>query len=108
MSEAAKATQTIKTTKETTVAPLPVSTLSTHREQKLRAVQIKKFGPSSLKALGYGDSEILTATAPSVMTFAQAMTPIAWTNVAGIVAKDAINTRNERDGVGFIIGLDTA
>lgn len=104
MSEAT-ATKPIKTTKEA-VAPVP--TLSTPRENKLRAVQIKKFQPSSLKALGYGDTEILTATAPAGMSFAEVMLPVAWNNVSGLVAKDPLNTRNERDGVGCVIILDTA
>lgn len=74
----------------------------------MRDSQPKRLAPSALKPLGYGDSEILTVTAPSGMTFDEIMAPVAWSNVASVVAKDALNTRNLRDGVGSLIFLDTA
>lgn len=76
--------------------------------QKLREVQPKRFPPSALKPLGYGETEILTITAPAGMTFAEIMAPVAWANVASLVAKDQLNTRNLRDGAGCIVMLDTA
>lgn len=87
-------------------APAP-TTPAAKPAQLLRETQVKKFGPSALKSLGYGDCEIMTITAPVGMTFAEVTTPMAWNNVAAIVAKDALNTRNRKDGVGSIIILDT-
>ena len=75
--------------------------------QKLRDVQPKKFPPSALKPLGYGDTQIMTAVAPPGMTFTEAMQPIAWSTVAAFVARDVLSTRNLKDGVGSLIVLDS-
>lgn len=77
---------------------------ATKVERTLREVQPKKFSPSSLKIDGQ-DYEVLTMTAPADWSFADAMRPVAWANVATIVAKDALNTK--RDRVGSIIQLHT-
>lgn len=73
-----------------------------------REEQPKRFSPSALKPLGYGETEILTITAPAGMTFAEVMAPVAWAHVASLVARDQANTRNHRDGAGCIVMLDTA
>jgi hypothetical protein len=100
MSEAAVAQKAAK-------SPAAPAAANAKAAQPLREVQVKKFGPSALKSLGYGDREIMTLTAPAGMTFAEVMAPIAWNNVANIVARDALNTRNLKDGVGSLIILDT-
>jgi hypothetical protein len=76
------------------VAPTPV------REQKLREAQIKKFGPSSLQAIGH-DFELLAIKVPAEWTVEDLLNPGAWANVASIVARDALNTR--RDKIGSLI-----
>lgn len=104
MSEAT-AVKAAKTTKETTpVAPQPVSTLSTHREQKLRAAQVKQFVPSSLQTLGMGDFDVLTQPVPAEWAFADCVNPTAWARVASKVSRDAIGQRT-RDYVGSTIKL---
>jgi hypothetical protein len=100
MSDAAAAQKVAKPT----AAP---ATQAAKPAKLLRETQVKKFGPSALKSLGYGDCEIMTITAAAGMTFAEVLTPLAWNNVASIVARDALNTRNRKDGVGSIILLDT-
>lgn len=84
-----------------------VSAAPSKPAQTLREAQPKKFPPSALKALGYGDCEIMTATAPRGMSFSEALLPIAWSSVASVVARDSMSTRNLRDGAGTLILLDS-
>ena len=106
--EAAAPTKT--TTKKPDAAPIvaPVAVPVADKiktEQKLRAVQPKKFAPSSLQSVGQ-DYVTMTATAPAEWDYEDCLLPIAWSNVASIVAKDALNTR--RDKIGSFIELRSA
>ena len=89
--------------------PSPVTAVVPAKPQLTRRDALpKRFPPSCLKPLGYGETEIVTVTAPAGMTFAEATKPEAWATAAGTVAKDQLNTRNLRDGTGIIIMMDTA
>lgn len=68
--------------------------------QTLREVQPKRFAPSSLQSLGQ-DFDILCVRVPADWTFEDVLKPVAWSNVAPLVAKDALNTR--RDKIGSLI-----
>lgn len=101
MSDAAVAARPTKTSKiAETVAPSVKAA-----EPKLREVQPKKFAPSSLQPLGYGETEILTVTAPKEWTFADVMNPLAWANVAVRVARNPLNTTVDK--IGSKIFLET-
>ena len=85
-------------------APAPVAaTVGTRREQSLRAVQIKKFPPSALATLGYGDFDRLAVKVPGDWSLADCLKPVTWGNVAGRLAEDALKTR--KDWVGSVIEL---
>lgn len=75
-------------------------------EQKMRDVQPKRFSASALQTVGYGDYNILMIQAPRGMSYDDMLKPEAWTNVVNVVAKDQMNTRNQRDSVGSIIRVD--
>lgn len=68
--------------------------------QTLREVQPKRFAPSSLQSIGQ-DFDLLAVRVPADWTFEDVLKPVAWTNVAPMVAKDALNTR--RDKIGSLI-----
>ena len=68
--------------------------------QTLRSAQPNKFSPSSLQPLGQ-DFELLTIKVPAGWSFEEVLQPITWSNVAAVVAKDALNTR--RDKIGSLI-----
>lgn len=68
--------------------------------QTLREAQSKKFKPSSLQGLGH-DFDILAVKVPEDWTFEDVLQPSAWSSVANLVSKDALNTR--RDKVGSLI-----
>lgn len=104
MSETAQAARTaVKTATKPGTPVMSTPPVLTRREE-----QPKRFSPSALKPLGYGETEMLTITAPAGMTFAEIMSPVAWAHVASLVARDQNNTRNHRDGAGCIVMLDTA
>lgn len=67
-------------------------------EQKLRDTKPRTFAPSSLKPLGYGETEIMTITVPAEWNFEDLMKPIAWVSVAGPIAANAIRTQVDRIG----------
>jgi hypothetical protein len=101
MSDAAVATKSAKSSKTAeTVAPSVKPAV-----ELLRKVQPKQFSPSSLQPLGYGETEILTATAPKEWTFADVMNPVAWANVAARVARNPLNTTVDK--IGSKIFLET-
>lgn len=83
------------------VVPTPI------RAQKLRDAVPKKLVASSFKPLGYGDINMLTATAAAGTRFDEVMAPIFWVNAAPVVARDPLQTRNIRDGVGNKIIVQT-
>lgn len=92
----------VKTTpKSLKVAGTPVPTPEVH--QTMRAVQIRKFPPSSLQLIGQ-DYSILTATAPKDWNFEDVLKPGAWVHVASRVAK----TADKRDSVGSLIHVRSA
>lgn len=94
MSEAAVAAKPTKISKTAeTVAPTVKAAA-----EPMRKVQPKKIAPSGLQPLGYGDTEILTVTAPKGWTFAEVMLPVAWANVAARVARNPLNTTVDRIG----------
>jgi uncharacterized protein YciI len=72
---------------------------------KLRAAQVKKFAPSTLKTVGFGKFDTLTIEVPADWSYDDVMNPLAWTNVVGIVAKDALNTKP--DMIGSVIEVRT-
>ena len=97
MSDVAVAAKPVKSTAP--VAPVkPVA-------QTLREAQPRKFPPSGLQVIGQ-DYDVLTITAPAEWSFEDVMKPVAWSNVCGLVAKDALNTR--RDKIGSLIEVRTA
>ncbi len=67
-------------------------------EQTLRATKPRTFAPSSLKPLGYGETEIMTITVPADWTFEDVLKPIAWTSVVGPIAANATKTQVDRIG----------
>lgn len=73
------------------------------RAERLRRALVKQM--KDFQALGYGDTEIATATVPSGATFAQVMAPESWANVAPRVAEDPLKTQKDR--VGSLIVLRT-
>jgi hypothetical protein len=73
--------------------------------QTLREVQPKRFAPSSLQSIGQ-DFDILAVSVPADWTFEDVLKPVAWSNVAPLVAKDALNTR--RDKIGSLIYVRSA
>lgn len=81
----------------------PVANLSTRREQSLRAALVKKFGPSALKTMGYGDYDRLAIGVPAEWGFNDCLAPISWANVASLVAEDAQKTR--KSWIGSIVEL---
>ena len=93
MSETAAAAKPAKTP-AAPVTPTPV------REQKLREALVRKFGPSSLQPLGH-DFDMLAVKVPAEWDLEDILKPVAWSNVAHLVAKDALNTR--RDKIGSLI-----
>ncbi len=84
-----------------TKSPAPVKPAQT-----LREVKPKTFSPSTLKPLGYGDTEIMTITVPTGWTFEDVMKPVAWSSVVGPISANASKTQIDR--VGSRILLDTA
>lgn len=66
--------------------------------QTLRDVKPKAFAPSTLKALGYGDIEIMTIAVPAGWSYADILKPIAWSNVAGPIAENPVKTQIDRIG----------
>lgn len=62
--------------------------------QEPREPTIQKFTKNSMQLIGH-DYSILTVTAPSGMTFENALVPGAWVNVSRLVAKNASSGRNE-------------
>src|SRR3990167_9066731 len=95
MSEAAVAAKPAKSSAP--VAPsVPVKPVA----QTLRQALPRKFKPSNLQEMGQ-DYSILTVTAPADWSFEDVLAPIAWANVFGLVARDALNTR--RDKIGSLI-----
>ena len=95
MSEAAVAAKPTKSSAP--VAPsVPVKPVA----QTLRQALPRKFKPSNLQEMGQ-DYSILTVTAPADWSFEDVLAPIAWANVFGLVARDALNTR--RDKIGSLI-----
>lgn len=107
MSDAATAAkpakEPVKTPLAASIPSTPPTNISTRREQTLRAAQMKRFAPSALCALGYGEYERMTAGAPADWTLADCLNPLAWANVAALVAEDAMKTRKNR--VGSVIEL---
>lgn len=90
MSNAATAVKPAKTVAVPAEASKP--------EQPLRAVQVKKFPPSSLKTVGFGLYDTLTITAPVNWDYEDVLAPEAWTNVVGTVAKSAVTARPDMLG----------
>lgn len=74
--------------------------------QTLRDVKPKTFSPSSLKPLGYGDTEIMTITVPLGWTFEDMMKPVAWSSVVNPIAANP--TKTQIDRVGSLIYVSTA
>lgn len=109
MVDTAAATKPAKTAPVATHAAAPSPSTSPIRAQKLRAAQIKKFGPSSLSADGFGNYARLTVGSsaqwgfPADWTFADCLNPAAWSNLAGKVAADPLNGKQSM--VGSIIAL---
>jgi hypothetical protein len=75
-------------------------------EQTLRATKPKCFAPSSLKPLGYGETEIMTLTVPEGWRFDEVMKSVAWVSVVGPIAANAIKTQIDR--IGSLIYVNTA
>lgn len=73
--------------------------------QTLREAKPKTLPPSSLKPLGYGETEILTLTVPPEWTFEDVLHPQAWTIVAGPIAANASRTQTDR--VGSLVYVNT-
>lgn len=94
------------TPKQTKAAASPASAPAPAKAQSLRETKPKTFAPSSLKPLGYGETEIMTITAPGDWDFTDVMKPIAWTSVANQVAANAIKTQIDR--IGSLIYLNDA
>jgi hypothetical protein len=74
--------------------------------QTLRDAKPKSLPPSSLKPLGYGETEILTLTVPTEWTFEDVLNPLAWTIIAGPIAANASRTQTDR--VGSLVYVNTA
>jgi hypothetical protein len=74
--------------------------------QTLREAKPKTLPPSSLKPLGYGETEILTLTVPPEWTFEDVLHPVAWTIIAGPIAANASKTQTDR--VGSLVYVNTA
>jgi len=74
--------------------------------QTLREAKPKTLPPSSLKPLGYGETEIMTLTVPTEWTFEDVLNPLAWTIVAGPIAANASRTQTDR--VGSLVYVNTA
>lgn len=70
----------------------------------LRETRPKTFPTSTLKPLGYGETEIMTVTVPAEWTFEDVMKPIAWSNVVGPIA--ANQTKTTIDRIGSLIYLN--
>ena len=92
MATAATATKPVPPPAAASPAAKPLKTL--------REALPKKFGPSSLYPLGQ-DYEILAVTVPDDWSFEEVMKPIAWGNVARIVARNPLS--QSRDKVGSLI-----
>lgn len=75
-------------------------------QQTLREAKPKTLPPSSLKPLGYGETEIMTLTLPPEWTFQDVLNPHAWTIVAGPIAANASKTQPDR--VGSLVYVNTA
>jgi hypothetical protein len=73
--------------------------------QTLREVKPKTFSPSSLKPLGYGDTEIMTITVPAGWTFEDVLKPVAWTSVVNPIAANSAKTQIDR--IGSLIYVST-
>jgi hypothetical protein len=74
--------------------------------QTLREVKPKTFSPSSLKPLGYGETEIMTIAVPTGWTFEDVMKPVAWSSIVGPIA--ANSTKTQIDRVNSLIYATTA
>lgn len=75
------------------------------KRRTLRDVKSKVFSPSSLKPLGYGETEIMTVNVPDGWTFDDVMKPIAWSSVVRPIAADDAKTQVDR--VGSLIYVNT-
>lgn len=82
----------------TPVAAAGAASLPTRREQKLREAQQRKFVGSALQPMGYGTFDRLTVAVPGDWSVADCLDPGAWSNVAGLVAEDALKTRANKIG----------
>jgi hypothetical protein len=83
---------------KTAAAPAPTAVTQARPEQKLRDTKPRSFAPSSLKPLGYGETEIMTIAVPADWNFEDLMKPVAWVSVAGPIAANAIKTQVDRVG----------
>jgi hypothetical protein len=79
---------------------------ATKLDQKPREAKAKSLPPSSLKPLGYGETEIMTLTLPPEWIFEDVLRPVAWAIVVGPIAANAIKTQSDR--VGTLIYVNTA
>lgn len=80
-----------------TAAVSPATPAAPAELQTLRQAQPKKFSPSALWPIGQ-DFELLTVKVPDDWTMEDVLKPIAWCNVAAIVAKDNLSTRSDKIG----------
>jgi hypothetical protein len=89
-----------------TTAAKPGKSAAAQPAQKLRDVQPKTLPPSSLKPLGYGETEIMTITLPPEWGFDDLINPAAFANVVNPIAANSIKTQVDR--VGSLIYVSTA
>lgn len=64
--------------------------------QTLREVKPKTFAPSSLKPLGYGETEIMTLTVPAGWRFDEVMSPGSWVSIVNPIAANVTKTQIDR------------
>jgi len=77
--------------------------------QTLREVKPKTFPPSSLKPLGYGDTEILTLAVPASWTLADVMSPGSWSSIASMIAANSTKTQIDRvNSLVYVTTLDNS
>jgi hypothetical protein len=81
-----------------TVTPATPAVVTAKPVQKLRDTKPRTFAPSSLKPLGYGETEIMTVTVPAEWNFEDLMKPVTWVSVAGPIAANATKTQVDRIG----------
>lgn len=91
---------------DVTAAARPGKAAVAAKPQTLREAKPKTLPPSSLKPLGYGETEIMTLSVPPEWTFEDVMRPVAWVGVAGPIAANAIRTQPDR--VGSLVYVNTA